>query len=157
MARELLSCPRRRRPRTQKKTLKPDVGNHPVITYATPEPGGLGCVISIEIGVIGTAYPAAVSQKVAKNLPVSFYSPTSGFNLAYNSWSTIDRTFIFHMCISCNKIFPLVHSNRDVEVWLSFKNFNLDHSFLKRGGRTSIYNMYIPCDETHQLVPSYLT
>ena len=64
--------------------LKPGVGNHPVITYATPEPGRLGCVISIEIGVNGAAYPAAVSQKVANNLPVSFYSPTSGFNLHYN-------------------------------------------------------------------------
>ena len=29
----------------------------------------------------GDAYPAAVSQKVAKNLPVSFYSPMPGFNL----------------------------------------------------------------------------
>ena len=37
------------------------------------------CVISIEIGVNGDAYPAAVSQKVTKTLPVSFYSPMSGF------------------------------------------------------------------------------
>ena len=59
--------------------LKPGVGNRPVITYAKPEPGRLGCVISIEIGVNGVAYPVAVSQKVVKILPVSFYSPTSGF------------------------------------------------------------------------------
>ena len=37
------------------------------------------CVISIEIGVNGDAYPAAVSQKVTKNLPASFYSPMPGF------------------------------------------------------------------------------
>ena len=61
-------------------SLKPGVGNRPVVTYATPEPGRLGCVISIEIGVNGAAYPAAVGQKVTKNLPVFFYSPTSGFN-----------------------------------------------------------------------------
>ena len=28
------------------------------------------------------------------------------FNLAYNSWTTIDRAFIFHMCIPCDKTFP---------------------------------------------------
>ena len=45
-----------------------------------PEPGRPDCVISIEIGVNGDAYPAAISPKVTKNLPVSFYSPTSGLN-----------------------------------------------------------------------------
>ena len=30
------------------------------------------------------------------------------FNLAYNSWTTIDRAFIFHMCIPCDKTFPWV-------------------------------------------------
>ena len=40
-----------------------------------PEPGRPGCVISIEIGVKGDVYPVAISQKVTKNLPVSFYSP----------------------------------------------------------------------------------
>ena len=45
----------------------------------TPGPGRLGCVISIEIGVNGEAYPVAISQKVTKNLPVSFYSPMPGF------------------------------------------------------------------------------
>ena len=64
--------------------LKPGVGNRPVITYATPEPGRLGWLISIEIGVNGVAYPAAVRQKVAKNLPVSFYSPLSGFKVNLN-------------------------------------------------------------------------
>ena len=43
------------------------------------EPGRPDCVISIEIGVNGDAYPVAISPKVTKNLPVSFYSPTSGF------------------------------------------------------------------------------
>ena len=44
-----------------------------------PEPGRPDCVISIEIGVNGEAYPVAISPKVTKNIPVSFYSPTSGF------------------------------------------------------------------------------
>ena len=44
-----------------------------------PEPGRPDCVISIEIGVNGDTYPVAISPKVTKNLPVSFYSPTSGF------------------------------------------------------------------------------
>ena len=30
------------------------------------------------------------------------------FNLAYNSWTTIGRAFIFHMCIPCDKTFPNV-------------------------------------------------
>ena len=32
------------------------------------------------------------------------------FNLAYNSWTTctIDRAFIFHMCIPCDKTFQWV-------------------------------------------------
>ena len=30
------------------------------------------------------------------------------FNLAYNSWTTVDAVFIFHMCIPCDKTFPWV-------------------------------------------------
>ena len=45
----------------------------------TLEPDRQGCVISIQKGVNGNAYPVAVSQKVTKNFPVSFYSPTPGF------------------------------------------------------------------------------
>ena len=30
------------------------------------------------------------------------------FNLAYNSWTTIGRAFIFHMCIPCDKTFPWI-------------------------------------------------
>ena len=30
------------------------------------------------------------------------------FNLAYNSWTTIGRAFIFHMCIPCDKTFSWV-------------------------------------------------
>ena len=30
------------------------------------------------------------------------------FNLAYNSWTTIGRAFIFHMCIPLDKTFPWV-------------------------------------------------
>ena len=50
-----------------------------------PEPGRPDCVISIHIGVNGDAYPVAISPKVTKNLPVSFYSPTSGFKMVYTS------------------------------------------------------------------------
>ena len=32
----------------------------------------------------------------------------NNFNLAYNSWTTIGRAFIFHMCIPCDKTFPWV-------------------------------------------------
>ena len=39
----------------------------------------------------------SVSVRVHKN-----------FNLAYNSWTTIGRAFIFHMCIPCDKTFPWV-------------------------------------------------
>ena len=46
----------------------------------TPELGRLGCVISIQKGVNCDAYPVSFSQKVTKNLPVSFYIPTPGFN-----------------------------------------------------------------------------
>ena len=38
-----------------------------------PEPGRPDCVISIEIGVNGDTYPVAISPRVTKNLPVSFY------------------------------------------------------------------------------------
>ena len=47
----------------------------------TPGPGRPDCIISIEKGVNGYTYPVAISQKVKKNLPVSFYSPTPGFKL----------------------------------------------------------------------------
>ena len=30
------------------------------------------------------------------------------FNLAHNSWTTIGKAFIFHMCIPCDKTFPWV-------------------------------------------------
>ena len=43
------------------------------------ETGRLDCIISKEIGVNGDAYPIAISQKVTKNLPASFYSPMPGF------------------------------------------------------------------------------
>ena len=47
------------------------------------------------------------------------------FNLAYNSWTTIGRAFIFHMCIPRDKTFPWVPnfwpSDLDLEVWPTFK------------------------------------
>ena len=66
-----------------------------------------------EIGVNGDAHPAADSQKVAKNLPVSFYSPMPGFKSAliplkyeshYNkytystfSWNITEHTLMRHL------------------------------------------------------------
>ena len=47
---------------------------------------GVGVGVGVDVGV-----------RVYKN-----------FNLAYNSWTTIDRAFIFHMCIPCDKTFPWV-------------------------------------------------
>ena len=44
-----------------------------------------GCVISIQTGVKGDAYPVAITQKVTKNLPVSIYSPMPGFKLNHTS------------------------------------------------------------------------
>ena len=41
----------------------------------------------------GDAYPAAVSQKVTKNLPASFYSPMPGFNTCFPSFAI---PHIFH-------------------------------------------------------------
>ena len=65
-----------------KLQLHPGVGNRPVITYAhRAEPGRLGCVVSIQKCVKSDVYPVAISQKVTKNLPVSFYSPMPEFKL----------------------------------------------------------------------------
>ena len=36
------------------------------------------------------------------------------FNLAYNSWTTIGRAFIFHMCIPCDKTFAMGTKNFDL-------------------------------------------
>ena len=55
----------------------------------TPEPGRLGCVISIQKGVNCGAYPVAFSQKVTKNLPVPFYSPTQGFKTLFSTWQLL--------------------------------------------------------------------
>ena len=66
------------------------------------------------------------------------------FILAYISRATIDRSYIFHMCIFCDKTFLWVH-NFDI-VTLKFdlhlKNVNLGHSFLTRG-RAFIFHMWI--------------
>ena len=44
-----------------------------------PEPGRPDCEIYIQKGVRGDAYPVSISQKVTKNLPIFFYSPSPGF------------------------------------------------------------------------------
>ena len=61
------------------KVVKAQCWKPPGHYLCMPEPGRPDCLISIEIGVNGDAYPVAISPKVTKNLPVSFYSPTSGF------------------------------------------------------------------------------
>ena len=60
---------------------KPRCGEQPGHYLCTPEKGRLGCPISKQKGVNGDAYPVAISQKVTKNLPVSFYSPAPGFKM----------------------------------------------------------------------------
>ena len=69
-----------------------------------PEPGRPDCVISIHIGVNGDAYPVAVSQKVTKNLPVSFYSPTSGFNVCFMKYTLYVCFILVVLCFiqSCH-------------------------------------------------------
>ena len=61
----------------------------------TPEPGRPDCVVSIPVGVNGDEYPVAVSQKVTKNLPVSFYSPMPGFKADMNSYKPLETAAIF--------------------------------------------------------------
>ena len=43
------------------------------------------------------------------------------FNIGHNLWTGRDRTFIFHMCILCVKIFHTIDnfwpSDLDLEVW----------------------------------------
>ena len=76
-----------------------------------PEPVRPDCVIPIEIGVNGDACPVAVSQKVTKYLPVSFYSPTSGFKqhglvgyilTIYCKISAISRIVLLKKATGCN-------------------------------------------------------
>ena len=103
-----------------------------------PEPGRLGCVISKQIGVNGDTYPSvAISQKVTKNLPVSFYSPTPEFNHYQIIWLRItDEVWISEIVavrpglepqFSCSAIpsltthhscFQNVRSLHPVKVWL---------------------------------------
>ena len=61
-------------------TFKPRCWEPPAHYLCTPEPGRLDFVISIQKRVKSDAYPVAICQKVTNNLPVSFYSPTPGFN-----------------------------------------------------------------------------
>ena len=65
------------------------------ILLCIPEPGRPDCVIFIEIGVNGDAYPVAINPKVTKNLPVSFYSPTSGFKILPTATATTS-VFVMH-------------------------------------------------------------
>ena len=44
----------------------------------------------------GDAYPVAISPKVTKNLPVSFYSPTSGFKSLNETQITLTGDFKSH-------------------------------------------------------------
>ena len=64
----------------------------------------------------GDAYPAAVSQKVAKNLPVSFYSPMPGFKaqelkapVTYcdHALSVVCRPFVRLLTFSTSSLEPL--------------------------------------------------
>ena len=79
------------------KGFKPKYLKPPGHYLCTHEPGRLGCVISIQKGIIsiqkgvnGDAYPVAISQKVMKN--ISFYSPTPGFK-EINAISSLKKWF----------------------------------------------------------------
>ena len=80
------------------------------------------------------------------------------FNLAYISWTTIDRAFKFYMYIPCDKatkIFDIVTLTFKFDLLL--KNLNLGHSFVTRKGRAFIFHMYIPCDKASKWIPKILT
>ena len=61
-----------------KSHFKPRCLKPPGLYLCTPEPGRPGCVIFIRNGVNGDVNPVAISQKVTKNLPVSFFLSHTG-------------------------------------------------------------------------------
>ena len=75
---------KRRKLELQVLQLKPQCWKPLGHYLCTHEPGRLGYVIYTQKGVNGYVYPVAVSQKVMKNLPVSFYSRTPGFKKDVN-------------------------------------------------------------------------
>ena len=90
------------------------------------------------------------------------------FNLAYNSWNSIGRVFIFHMFVPCDKTFPWIPNfwHSDLEVWPTFINFNLGYSFLTKRGRAFIctflvtrpfhcYKFFWPSDLNLEVWPTF--
>ena len=41
-------------------------------------------------------------------LTVCLFVRGKNFNIGHNFWTVSDRAFIFHMCIPCDKTFPLI-------------------------------------------------
>ena len=81
------------------------------------------------------------------------------FNLAYNSWTIIGRTFIFPMCIPCDKTFPWVPQFLTGWPWpwsltYFWKTLTLAIASLPEKIGLS-YLMYIPCDKTFPLAPNF--
>ena len=84
------------------------------------------------------------------------------FNLGHNFWTIRGRALIFHMCIPCDKTFPLMPTflnlwPRPWPLTTVAKNLNLDHYFGTITDRVFIFHMCIPCDKTFPLVPKFVT
>ena len=93
---------------------------------------------------------------------VTFNLHIENFNLGDNFLTIRGRLFIFHMCIPCDKTFPLMLKLLTLWTWpwhltTVVKNFNLDHYFRTITVRSFIFHMCIPCDKTFPLVPKFET
>ena len=103
--------------------------------------------------------PASSSSLLSLSSSSASSSVDKNFNLGHNLWTANDRTFIFHMCIPCDKtsrntiIFDL--ATLTLKFDLLFKNFNLGHNFQTRRARAFILHMCIPCDKTFHIIPYF--
>ena len=120
----------------------------------------------------------SVGTKIIDHLTVTFDLHFENFNLAHNFWTVRGRDFIFHMCIPCDKTFPLVPNlltawpsvtfdlHFDLSICIKFfdfvtmtgflptyENLILDHNFFTVKGRAYIFHMCSPCDMTFLSVP----
>ena len=81
-------------------------------------------------------------------------------NLGHNFWAKRDRTFIFHMCISCGKTFLLETKFYTSWPWpwlltYFWNKLNLDHNFWTKSDRALILHISIPCGKTFLLIPIF--
>ena len=78
------------------------------------------------------------------------------FNLGHNFWTVIGTAFIFHMCIPCDKTFPLVPKFVTLTMTFDLYFENFDHNYWTITDMAFIFHMCIPCDNTFPSVPKYL-